>query len=62
MELKKTVKLDGKLKGLHFVAGELVDSEGVIIDIVETLEDAYGECPFDLSVTTKTEEIIETAK
>ena len=31
MELKKTVKYDGKLKGLHMVDGQLVDMDGEII-------------------------------
>ena len=45
MELKKTIKYDGKLKGLHMVEGQLVDLN--------------GEKPFDMSTTTKTEEIID---
>lgn len=58
MELKKTIKYDGKIKGLHIVDGKLVDGDGEIIDILDVLEKAYGEKPFDLSTTTKTEEII----
>lgn len=55
MELKKTVKYDGKLKGLHMVDGQLVDADGEILGIFEK---AYGDKPFDMSTTTKTEEII----
>ena len=58
MELKKTVKYDGKMKGLHMVDGQLVDQNGEIIDILSVLHKAYGETPFDLSTTTKTEETI----
>ena len=58
MELKKTIKYDGKIKGLHVIDGQLVDSDGEIIDIMDILSKAYGEKPFDLSTTTKTEEII----
>lgn len=58
MELKKTVKFDGKIKGLHIVEGRLIDTDGEIIDIMDILSKAYGERPFDLSTTTKTEEII----
>lgn len=58
MELKKTVKYDGKIKGLHIIDGNLVNSEGEIINIIDILTKAYGERPFDLSTTTKTEEII----
>lgn len=57
MELKKTVKYDGKLKGLHMVEGKLVDMDGEIIDVLDIFEKAYGDKPFDMS-TTKTEEII----
>lgn len=59
MELKKTVKYDGKLKGLHMVDGKLVDITGEILDINEVFEKAYGDMPFDLSTTTKTEETID---
>ena len=59
MELKKTVKYDGKLKGLHMVDGQLVNMDGEIIDILDIFEKAYGDKPFDMSTTTtKTEEII----
>ena len=59
MELKKTVKYDGKLKGLHMVEGKLVDMDGEIIDVLDIFEKAYGDKPFDMSTTTtKTEEII----
>lgn len=37
MELKKTIKYDGKLKGLHMVEGQLVDLNGEIVDILEIL-------------------------
>ena len=59
MELKKTIKYDGKLKGLHMVEGQLVDLNGEIVDILEIFTRAYGENPFDMSTTTKTEEIID---
>jgi hypothetical protein len=59
MEIKKTVKYDGKLKGVHIIEGKLVDDNGEIIDILDILTKAYGEKPFDLSTTTKTEEIID---
>lgn len=59
IEVKETVKRDGKLKGCHIVDGRFVDSEGEVIDIVDVLSKVYGDKPFDLSVTTKTEEAIE---
>lgn len=49
MDIKKTTKYDGKL----------VDSEGEIIDLIDVLEKVYGDRPFDLSTTCKTEEIID---
>lgn len=60
MELKKTVKYDGKLKGVHIVDENIVDSDGMVLDLISVLKKAYGEMPFDLSTTTKTEEIIDT--
>ena len=59
MELKKTVKYDGKIKAVHIVDGNIVDSDGVVINLVSILEKAYGENLFDISTTTKTEEIID---
>ena len=59
MELKKAVKYDGKMKSLHMVDGKLVDMNGEIIDILEVFEKAYGDIPFDLSTTTKTEDKID---
>ena len=43
MELKKTIKYDGKLKGLHMVEGQLVDLNGEIVDILEIFTKAYGD-------------------
>lgn len=59
MDFKKTIKYDGKIKGIHIVDGELVNLDGEIIDIISILERVYGEKPFDLSTTTKTEESID---
>ena len=41
MELKKTVKYDGKLKGLHMVDGQLVDMDGEIIDILDIFQKCF---------------------
>ena len=40
MDVKKTIKWDGKLKGLHFQGNELIDDNGEIIDL------NYGEGEF----------------
>lgn len=59
MTIKKTTKYDGKLKGLHFEDGVLYDNEYVKVDLLDFLFKAYGESPFDLSTTAKSEEEIE---
>ena len=59
MDFKKTIKYDGKLKGLHIFDGKFVDGDGVIVDLVDFLSKVYGEQPFDISTTTKTEESID---
>lgn len=59
MELKRTTKLDGKLKSLHFEYNDLVDENGEIIDLHRYLRAAYGDKYFDLSVSAKEEEIVE---
>lgn len=59
-EVKKTTKYDGKLKEVHIVDGNIVDSEGEIIDVISILSKVYGEGYFDLSTTCKEEEYIDT--
>ena len=59
IELKKTTKFDGKLKALHFEGDVLIDENGEVIDIAKYLQAAYENRYFDLSVTSKEEEIIE---
>lgn len=58
LELKKTTKWDGKLKGIRIEDGQVVNVDGEIIDLIDILEKAYSDKYFDLSVTTKEEEII----
>ena len=59
MELKKTTKWDGKLKGVRIVNNQVVDSDGVIVDLIDVLSKAYSDVIFDISTTTKVEEIID---
>lgn len=59
VELKKTTKMDVKLKALHFEGDVVVNEDGEIIDIVKHLQAAYGDKYFDLSTTSKVEEIEE---
>ena len=59
MEIKKTVKWDGKLKGLHFEGNELIDENGEVINLNECMKAAYDGKTFDVSSTAKEEEILE---
>lgn len=59
MEIKKTTKFDGKIKGCHFEDGKVFDGDGVEIDLIALLQKAYEDRYFDISTTTKTEEIID---
>lgn len=59
IEIKKTTKYDGKLKGIRIIDNNVIDEDGEIIDLVNFLSKAYGEKVFDLSTTAKEEEIIE---
>lgn len=59
MEIKKSITYSGKLKGISFVNGKLVDEDGVVIDLMTTLQNVYGDKPFDLATTSKKEELID---
>lgn len=59
MEIKKSITYSGKLKGISFVNGRLVDEDGIVIDLMTTLQNVYGDKPFDLSTTSKKEELID---
>lgn len=59
MDVKKTVKYDGKIKGLHFEGNELIDENGEVIELNRYMKAAYADKLFDISVTAKEEEIIE---
>lgn len=59
MEVKKTTKYDGKLKGVRVVGRDIVDSDGEVVDLIAILSKVYGENLFDLSTTCKEEEIID---
>ena len=58
MDVKKTIKWDGKIKGLHFEENELIDENGEVVNLNEWMKAAYGDKCFDLSVTAKEEELI----
>ena len=59
MEVKKTIKYDGKIKSIRVVDKAIVDAEGEVVDLIAILAKVYGENSFDLSTTCKEEEIID---
>lgn len=59
MEIKKSITYNGKLKGVSFIDGRLIDEDGEIIELMTILQNVYGEKPFDISTTSKTEQLID---
>lgn len=59
IEVKRTTKWDGKIKGLHFEGNALIDENGEIVNLNEWVRAAYADKVFDVSVTAKEEEILE---
>lgn len=59
IEVKRTTKWDGKLKGLHFEGDTLIDENGEIVNLNEWIQAAYADKYFDVSVSAKEEEILE---
>jgi hypothetical protein len=59
MEIKKSITYNGKLKGVSFVDGRLIDEDGEIIELMYILQNVYGDKPFDISTTSKTEQLID---
>ena len=59
LSIRKTVQWSGKLKGVRVFNGELISEDGDVIDLMDYLEKAYGEMPFDITVTAKTDEVQE---
>ena len=61
MNLKKTIKFDIKEKGLRLCNGQVVNEDGIVLNLVDMLEKAFGAGPFEFSATTKTEENYDLA-
>lgn len=59
VEVNITTKTDISAKGCSIIDGQIVDNDGVIINIIEILEKAYGDAPFDLKSTKSIKESIE---
>jgi hypothetical protein len=54
---KKTINISGKWKYMTAADGKFVDAEtGEEVPVADLIEQAMGNTPFDLSVSTKTEE------
>lgn len=55
----KTETIKGNYKGIGVRNGEFVDeATGEVIDLAGELESVYGDMPFDLTITLKTDEEI----
>lgn len=59
MEIKKTIKYDGVMKNVSFVNGKLVDEDNEPVNLMDNLARVYGDKPFNISTSTKTEQIID---
>ncbi len=60
IDAKKTEKIDVKFKDIVMKEGKVVDFEdGTVINLLANLEEIYGDRPFNLTCTTKEEEVLE---
>ena len=59
MEIKKSITYNGKLKGVSFINGKLIDEDGTIIELMTILQNVYGDKPFDISTSSKKEQLID---
>ena len=59
MVVKKKTTWNGKLQKLQISEGKLVDENGEVVEIMDMLQQFYGDKVFDLSVSAKEEEEIE---
>jgi hypothetical protein len=55
---KKTVNINGRWKFLVADGGRFVNQDGEVVPVAEMIQEAMGTTPFDLNVSTKTEEEI----
>ena len=54
---KKTINISGKFKYMTAADGKFINTEtGEEVPVADLIEQAMGNTPFDLSVSTKTEE------
>ena len=53
---KKTINISGKFKLLTADSGRFINEDGEEVPVANLIEQAMGSTPFDLSVSTKSEE------
>lgn len=56
---KKSLNISGKFKLLTADSGRFLNETGEEVPVAEMIEQAMGSAPFDLSVSTKTEEDLD---
>ena len=59
MVVKKKTTWNGKLKDLQIHEGKIVDEHGEIVDLIDYLEQFYGDKLFEITVSAKEEEELE---
>lgn len=59
MVVKKKITWNGKIQKVQVSEGKLVDEYGEIVELMDMLQQFYGDKVFDISISAKEEEDIE---
>lgn len=59
VEAKRTIKTDMVIKNARVVNGQVVDEDGMIIELTDAIAKIYGEDEFKLTLTRSTSEEID---
>lgn len=59
MVVKKKTTWNGKIQKVQVSEGKLVDEYGEIVELMDMLQQFYGDKVFDVSISAKEEEDIE---
>ena len=59
MIVKKKTTWNGKLSKLQIHENNIIDENGEIVDLIDYLEQFYGDKVFEISVSAKEEEELE---
>lgn len=60
VNVKRTVKTDMMIKSARLVEGNIIDEDGEVIDLMDTIQKIYGEdTEFKLSLSRTTSEEID---